>query len=156
MIRIAPCEAGKRYSKGMRPTDLPHAVDEDGGHDLDECYPCLAAEEVRSECRCGACCRNLTLNACVEDAHVEPRIRELCAATRDHAGRLTGYRLNAADGPCTFLDRQTELCTIRETRPLMCRLFDCDGQDRDDLVQVGVLPPREFTRCLSRLGRSPP
>jgi hypothetical protein len=99
----------------MRPTDLPHAVDEDGGHDLDECYPCLAAEEVRSECRCGACCRNLTLNACVEDAHVEPRIRELCAATRDPAGRLTGSTL-WTDRAHSWTDRPNSAPSVRRGR----------------------------------------
>jgi Fe-S-cluster containining protein len=34
----------------------------------------------------------------------------------------------------------TSLCTIYETRPLVCRLFDCDGDDRQQLVELGILP----------------
>ena len=46
-------------------------------------------------------------------------------------------------GACVFFDGATNLCGIYSTRPLLCRLFNCDGEDRDDLVQLGILPPRE-------------
>jgi hypothetical protein len=59
----------------VRHTDLPHSCEDD---DADgDCLPCVAAEaEVRSDCRCGQCCKSLILEALVEDAVVEPRIAE--------------------------------------------------------------------------------
>ncbi|MCH7752327.1 MAG: YkgJ family cysteine cluster protein [Planctomycetes bacterium] len=32
----------------------------------------------------------------------------------------------ANDYACLFFDPDTRLCTIWQTRPLCCRLFDCD------------------------------
>lgn len=125
----------------MKPEDLPHSTDEDGEHDEGECYRCLSAKPVDSTCRCGECCRRLILEASLEDGLIEPRIKELCGPIREF-GEQIGYMLNAKDGPCIFLDRQTNLCTIYETRPLMCKLFDCDGEDRTRMVELGILPPR--------------
>ena len=68
----------------MKPTDLPHTTDEDGEHNPSECYPCLAAEEVHSDCRCGECCRRLILEVLVEDAEVEPKIKERCSPLYEH------------------------------------------------------------------------
>ena len=39
---------------------------------------------------------------------------------------------------CAFFDKESRLCTIWETRPLVCRLFDCDGEGREQLVELGV------------------
>jgi Fe-S-cluster containining protein len=50
--------------------------------------------------------------------------------------------LNDGGSGCVFLNPQTQLCTIYRTRPLACRLFDCDGEDRQRLVQLGILPDR--------------
>jgi Fe-S-cluster containining protein len=137
-----------RYARRML-TDVPHGTDEDGEHDPDACYRCLAEQEpVRSDCRCGECCRSLILEATAEDGVVEPQIKERCSPLYEHpqltggTRQLIGYILNAEDGPCTFLDQQTNLCKIYQTRPLMCRLFDCSGKDRDNLVELGILPPR--------------
>ena len=56
-----------------------HALDEDGEHDPDRCYPCLIKEPaVQSECRCGKCCR-LLIEAEVEDGEREPKIKEKCS-----------------------------------------------------------------------------
>ena len=130
----------------MKPTDLPHTHDED--EEDGECYPCLAQNEVKSDCRCGGCCRHLILEALPEDAIVEPKISEKglpiysdprLTGTRE----LIGFLLNSAENgqACAFLDRATNLCGIYQTRPLMCRQFDCDN--RDDLVELGILPRRE-------------
>src|SRR4051794_32178708 len=100
---------------------LEHFIDEDGNHDEDSCYPCLMKLEVKGDCRCGICCRQLILEALPEDAELEPRIKE-CSPLKDIDGQLEGYLLNAKDGPCTFLDRATNHCSIYPTRPLMCRL----------------------------------
>jgi Fe-S-cluster containining protein len=134
----------------MRHTDLPHNEDfEEFEHDPDSCVPCLAANEVKSDCRCGECCKSLILEALVEDALVEPRIAEkgdpiyqAPELTASGTRELIGYLLNSAKngGACAFLDRTTNLCTIYETRPLMCRLFDCDHQE--ELIELGILPPR--------------
>lgn len=147
--RTLPPAAGRRYARRMKPTDLPHDTDEDGEHDEGACYPCLARNEVKTQCRCGDCCRHLILEAVAEDALVEPRIAEKGDPIYQHpeltasgTRELIGYLLNSEEngGACAFLDRQTNLCTIYETRPLMCRLFDCDH--RDELVELGILPSR--------------
>ena len=41
----------------------------------------------------------------------------------------------AADGLCIHLDRATQRCGIWETRPRVCREYDCNG---DYLLQVAV------------------
>ena len=98
----------------------------------------------------------------VRDAEREPRIKEVGSpiytpAELSESGQreLSGYLLNAAANghACAFLDRQTNLCTIYPTRPLVCRLFDCDGEEREELVQLGILPPRE-QRKLDQSGSS--
>jgi Fe-S-cluster containining protein len=116
------------------------AGDEDARdwHDSDECYWCLAMQPpVESSCRCGDCCRRLLIEVTVEDAKREPIIKEQCgpifqSAELTKSGRreLIGFMLNSAknDYACAFLDQQTNLCTIHETRPLVCRLFDCDAE----------------------------
>lgn len=108
-------------------------------HEPDDCYWCAAAQPpALSECRCGNCCRRLLIEVDVEDARREPKIAERCspiyaAAEMTKTGRreLQGFLLNSSanDYACAFLDQRTSLCTIHETRPLICRLFDCNDSD---------------------------
>lgn len=108
-------------------------------HDSDDCYWCaLAQPPALSDCRCGNCCRRLLIEVDVEDARREPTIAEQCSAiytaaemTKSGQKELQGYMLNSAENgyACAFLDQQTNLCTIHETRPLICRLFQCDESD---------------------------
>lgn len=114
-------------------------------HDPEECYHCLRAETVESVCRCGLCCR-LLIETCIQDAEMEPKIKErgspICmpaALTGTGKDELTGYLLNGKDGACVFLDQVTNLCTIHATRPLVCRLFNCDGEGREQLIELGYL-----------------
>jgi hypothetical protein len=123
------------------PTD--HHLDPE--HDPEECYDCLLQETVINTCRCAACCRALIIEACVEDAEREPRIREKgspiytpAPLTESGQEELSGYLLNGKDA-CVLLDPETNLCTIHATRPLTCRLFDCDGAGREQLVELGIL-----------------
>jgi hypothetical protein len=105
-------------------------------HEPDECYHCLLDEAVSNVCRCGNCCRALIIEACLQDAEVEPRIKE-CGSpiyrgsefTASGERELQGYVLNGKQGHCVFLDDASNLCTIYATRPLVCRLFHCDGSD---------------------------
>lgn len=48
---------------------------------------------------CGKCCRNV------------------------HLSEQTAY-LSRGDGVCQYFDEQTNLCTIYESRPLVCRVED--------------------------------
>lgn len=110
-------------------------------HDPDGCEACLASYAVTCECRCGQCC-SLLIEATEFDAEREPRIRELGSPFRDQLG----YLLNGPTGACVFLSRDAEgrgICDIYATRPLVCRLFDCDGEDRERLVELGILPARD-------------
>ena len=125
-----------------------HQFDEDGWHDEDECRVCLGSKAVVNDCRCGVCC-SLLIEVGLEDAEQEPRIKELgspilapAECTASGKEELEGYLLNAPDGPCRFLDRDTKLCSIYATRPLLCRLFSCAGEGRDQLIELGMLPPR--------------
>jgi Fe-S-cluster containining protein len=123
-----------------------------GDDDLDDDDDLFeTATEIKNECRCGECCRNMIIDVDVEDAKREPKIAErgsplyTSAEFTDSGQReLEGYNLNdkTKDYACTFLDTTTNLCSIYETRPWVCRLFDCDGEQRDELVQLGILPPR--------------
>ena len=83
----------------------------------------------------------------------EPKIREQCSPiytpgelTKSGNRELAGYLLNKITGnghACTFLNETTNLCSIYDTRPWVCRVFDCDGNEREELIQLGILPPRE-------------
>src|SRR5207244_12144378 len=106
-------------------------------------------------CRCGECCRHLIIEVLPEDADVEPKIKErgspLYAGpelTASGQREQIGYLLNTNEngGSCAFFDRETNLCGIYGTRPLVCRLFNCDGEDREGLIELGILPPRDSTR----------
>jgi hypothetical protein len=106
----------------------------EAAHDPDGCYHCLLTEEVTSHCRCSNCCRSLIIEVCLQDAEVEPRIKvrgsplytpaELSLSGQQE---LEGNLLNGKGGSCVFLDEKRNLCTIHGTRPLVCRLFQCDG-----------------------------
>ncbi len=128
----------------MPPDWLDDDLDDDD--DLFETPP-----EVKNECRCGECCRRMIIETELEDAEREPKIKERGSpiylppeVTESGQKELIGYNLNdkAKDYACTFLDQSTNLCSIYETRPWACRVFDCDGEQRDELVQLGILPPR--------------
>jgi len=125
-----------------------HQTDEDGEHYPDACYQCvLARDPALSSCRCGNCCRSMLIEVLVEDAEREPRIKELASPiyadarlTLSGQRELEGYLLNTGEnGACVFLDDKTNLCTIYETRPLLCRVFDCDGEAREQLLDLGIL-----------------
>ena len=106
-----------------------HDYDEDGHHDDEGCYHCWEKQHgCVSECRCGDCCRSLILEADVRDAENEPRIATECQPFRDIGPEVAGYRLNdpKKGNACHFLDLETNLCSIYATRPLMCRVFNCD------------------------------
>jgi Fe-S-cluster containining protein len=92
----------------------------------------------------------------LEDAEREPKIKErgspiYAPAEFTESGKpeLEGYMLNKTEGDshaCTFLDESSNQCTIYETRPWTCRVFDCDGKEREELVQLGILPPKGRSR----------
>ena len=116
-------------------------------HDPDECYHCLLDEEATSACRCGNCCRALIIETCLQDAVVEPLIKERGSPiytgsefTASGEWELQGYLLNGKNGNCVFLDDERNLCTIHATRPLVCRLFQCDGCEVSEPAQKGPRP----------------
>jgi Fe-S-cluster containining protein len=84
----------------------------------------------------------------LRDAEREPKIKELGSPTyappeltASGKRELEGYLLNTGkDNACAFLDQDTNLCSIHATRPLICRLFDCDGDGRQQLIDLGYLP----------------
>ena len=132
--------------------ELPpgHTHDEEGEHDPESCYECLLQDTVTCECQCGKCC-SLIIEADLEDGLREPRIIENSSpiydaleVTKNGEHELIGYLLNKIDGgDCVFLDEQTKRCGIYATRPLICRLFDCDGEDRECLIELGILERRQ-------------
>ncbi len=133
-----------------------HEFDEDGWHDEEHCRVCLEAKAVINACRCGECCRRLLIEADLEDAKREPEIAERGdpiyedpRLTASGKRELIGYLLNnkvRGDMACVFLDQGTNLCTIWQTRPLLCRLFDCDGEGRERLIQLGILERVDETK----------
>ena len=135
------------------PPDEPgHDVDEEGAHVADECELCVERDDtVACTCRCGKCCESLLIEASLRDAEREPRIKELCGPIWDtdielfeHRKEVGGYLLNSREngGACVFFDRQTRLCTIHETRPLVCRLFNCD-QEQERFLDEQPSDPSE-------------
>ena len=129
-----------------------HTLDEDGDHDEETCSTCLLGQEVKNECKCGQCCK-LIVEVELGDAEREPKIKELglpiymdAELTESGQRELSGYLLNVQSNEyaCAFLDRESNLCKIYPTRPLVCRLFDCQGEGREQLIELGVIP-REAT-----------
>jgi len=121
--------------------------DDDDDEELDEEQE--AGEPTHSDCRCGECCRRLLIEVGLEDAEREPKIKEADPIylppeiTRSGKKELIGYLLNEIkeDGyACRFLNESTNLCSIYETRPWVCRVFDCDGEGKEQLIQLGYRP----------------
>lgn len=123
------------------PVEPGHDVDGEGFHDDEECELYVErAGSVVCQCRCGKCCESLLIEVSLRDAEREPRIKELGRPLWDNEADLFrgekivgSYLLNSSEneGACVFFNRQTRLCTIHGTRPLVCRLFNCDqAQDR--------------------------
>lgn len=105
-------------------------------HDPEECPLCLTASQVCSSCRCGHCCEGLIIEASAYDTWREPRIRERGSPITE-GGLIpleqANWLLNGLGGPCVFFHRDQEgrgVCEIYETRPLGCRHFDCDHDER--------------------------
>lgn len=118
-----------------------HTFDEDGEHDENECEQCVEAQEsVVNSCKCGECCRSLIIEVSLRDAEREPKIKELGRPLKGMDGGLAGYSLNrkGKDYSCVFLN-QDNLCGIYPTRPLVCRVFNCDGEYREELIELGIL-----------------
>jgi Fe-S-cluster containining protein len=112
-----------------------HDYDEDGFHDEDECELCVELNHsVHCDCRCGNCCEALILEVSLRDAEREPRIKSECGTLKGFTDDVEGYLLNDPGNgyACHFFDRTRRLCTIYDTRPLMCRLFDCDAYEHRD------------------------
>jgi Fe-S-cluster containining protein len=125
-----------------------HQFDEDGFHDEEACEICLLASAPTCQCRCGQCC-HLLIEVSLADAQREPKIAEKGSPiylspeeTASGQREMAGYLLNTAEAgfACVFLDQTTNLCTIYHTRPLVCGLFDCDGEGREQLIELGMLP----------------
>jgi Fe-S-cluster containining protein len=131
--------------------DIHH--DQDPDHDPEGCrdgfiqeYEELLKEEVINTCRCAACCKRLIIEVNLEDAEREPMIKEKGSPiygppdTESSERELEGYLLNGRqDMACVFLNPETDLCTIYESRPLTCRLFDCEGEGREQLIDLGII-----------------
>jgi Fe-S-cluster containining protein len=130
-----------------QPEDFHDQHDEALDGDDDDWFEDDRGEEVHNDCRCGECCR-MIIEAELEDAQREPRIKNVGSPiyegpelTASGEKELIGYLLNRPDNgyACGFLDRSTNLCGIYETRPWVCRVFDCD-RDGQELVQIDLTP----------------
>jgi Fe-S-cluster containining protein len=120
--------------------------------DCELCYirralPTFEAEAA-GHCRCGRCCRALIIEVSALDALREPRIADEGSPIHDYAiadgkptrtGEVIGYILNRRATPddpeprCVFL-RDGNRCDIYDTRPTLCRAYDC--RDFDDSTEV--------------------
>ena len=117
-----------------------HQLDEDGDHNPDECELCFENNHaVCNSCRCGNCCQATIIEVSLRDAEREPRIAAECGGLydfpdEDGTRQKIGYLLNDKQnrGACHFFDRETRLCTIHPTRPLVCRVFDCNEYEHRD------------------------
>ena len=113
-----------------------HQLDEDGEHDPEACELCIEKNDtVLSECRCARCCTALLIEASLRDAEREPLIAEKGKPVHvdiDGNRELIGWTLNGNGAAGVFLDEKTKLCTIYDTRPLCCRLFDCNMYEHRD------------------------
>jgi hypothetical protein len=127
------------FSHSQQPMPLDtHDQDEDGYHAREGCELCIENDHsVTSKCDCGACCQRLIIEASFRDAEREPRIASECSPLRDFED-VIGYSLNdkSNEYACHFFDRETLKCTIYETRPLVCRVSNCDDADNPAKAEV--------------------
>ena len=112
-----------------------HEYDEDGHHDSEDCERCIEEQHaVTCSCTCGNCCEQLIVEVSMRDADREPRIAEKGKPLYDMVdGRREqiGYLLNGPSGACVLFDSSSRRCTIYETRPLVCRVYNCDDPQDD-------------------------
>ncbi len=113
-----------------------HQLDEDGYHDEEECEVCYEQEHAHcGSCGCGRCCESLIVEASLRDAEREPKIAQLGRPIKDNFApdEIVGYMLtDVRRGCCKFFDQTSRKCTIYETRPLGCRVFNCDEWRQDN------------------------
>ena len=111
-----------------------HDLDDACRHEPEACAFCVETHcTVKCQCDCGNCCENLLIEASLRDAEREPRIAGCIPIIEDdiEGNRvLVGYLLNSPENgnACRFFDRVTRKCTIYDTRPLACRVYDCDTE----------------------------
>ena len=107
-----------------------HELDEDGWHDAEDCELCLETHgTVKCACQCGHCGERLMIAASFRDAEREPRIKEECKTLRELDEPIGYYLTDLANNyACHFFDRETRRCTIYETRPAICRIFNGDEE----------------------------
>lgn len=87
--------------------------------------------QIDCRCRCGFCCEYMRIEISDYDAGCDPKIRQratpvVVSPEPDAAPR---WLLNSDAGPCVFFLRDEQglgCCEIYETRPQVCRMFDCD------------------------------
>jgi Fe-S-cluster containining protein len=135
-------------------------TDAQSRHDPDECEECLLKCAVSNDCRCGKCCEALIIEASLRDGIREPKIQERASPIYDDMSGTRvqiGWMLNGRDGPCVFLNRETRLCTIHETRPLVCRLYDCRTYEHGDEIAppLAAEPAAEPPAAGGQLGDGP-
>lgn len=121
-----------------------HYINDWGNHVPDACRICVEANDtVSCHCQCGNCCERLIIEVDVEDGEREPRIAAECLPLRDGSPEIVGYRLNDQENgyACRFFDRTKRLCQIYDTRPLLCRIFNCD-EARESEEQRDILADR--------------
>lgn len=125
-----------------------HDLEEDGNHSPDECELCIETDHTKvCSCRCGKCCESLLIEVSLRDAEREPRIAAECGPIVCDIAKgkreVVGYLLNDKNNEyaCRFFDRTTRLCTIHATRPLVCRVFDCDEEQQrfNDKAEATVI-----------------
>jgi Fe-S-cluster containining protein len=99
--------------------------------------------------------RAAPIDVSTEDAEREPRIKEKgspiylpAELTGTGQKELEGHLLNSPENgnACAFLDQETNLCGIHETRPWACRVFDGDGEGKEQLIELGFRPREGRTR----------
>lgn len=89
------------------------------------------------ECeKCGKCCHQFGITLSVEDIAREPRLKEhMIPVHRVGNPKTRVYMIekklpfvltkSKRGGPCVFL--LNNMCLIYETRPEICRTFECKG-----------------------------
>lgn len=79
------------------------------------------------ECdKCGACCESLWIEAHEYDARREPRLYEIFTGDREEL-RAREQCIQLYDDTrraCSFLDGETKLCGIYQSRPVACVMVE--------------------------------
>jgi Fe-S-cluster containining protein len=94
--------------------------------------------------KCGACCCTFPVFVSINDIRREPRLKAAVVAVAPWESRQgADFQLHPLPflNGCQFLDQDSKLCRIYETRPDVCRRFEAGSPEcQEARARIGLGP----------------